>query len=1070
MFVAAPERTAQHMMPEEAALLIIRRLAAKPITNETGRRELLIGHLGALFPEYQWQIAEYALGAERPVKTKPKKGKKPVAGRIDTRKGALLIEYKKNLSKAKQEAEAQGQLKEYVVGIVNKEGLSAVSKCLSTDILNWCEYEVSIQPVAIPGEITNNDIVLEKTRSYSFTETDAGRFVETVRRLIFEDVPLVATGQRLVEFFGLKSSIYLSFRDALRKVWSKYKKMPETQLGLRLWSEYIENCFEAGASPDEETYLDHVYLVILARMIAGSALATPSEQASEDFPARCITGELFSAGTHRVDRFVEEDFFKWAKNERVLEELKQVFEKLHTDLQKLDFRSAKKYDLFAELYQQIMPPEHRAEYGGVFTPSWLVKDIIEFVPDCGKIGVKVLDPACGTGSFLRAVIAKKLENSPADSSPQEVLNSVLGDITGLDINPISVVIAKTTLMLTLADWLRRSEEPVGMPVFLCDSLFLPEGFIRERGNERIIVSFDGTEIKFPSKLLSKGTLNFDNIVETSTHLAAEVSSERLTPREAERPLIKVTDRIVEELSMRDDERRALFTASLTLVKELARRIKERRNNVWAFVLKNTYRPSLLKAKFDIISSNLPWLAMSSFPTARYKRQLEKLIREYKLTPSPQSRHHMEIATVFATHCVAHYLTSGGGFAFVLPRVILNGDHHDPFRRSKFRDKSPMRVISLLDLERVVPLFGRPACVLFGNHDQKNAGIPEILPCTVFAGNPETGINKEKTRPLKLTVLGSKSSFDETTLGVSGTVSGYADGFRQGADIMPRRAVIVDIVGSKNVKILSIQTSQAEKANPNNKPPWDKIDLRGTIEKEYICTTLKSDSVLPFTSGKASYAALPVEKSESNFRLLTAKNLALKGHTRAKQWFENVDKKLMKAGGKNLVSWLSRKNKLTDQSSKGCAHLVLYGAGGTNICATITDTTKMEYPFVNDQTLYSWEAPSEDEAWYICGMLNSKPVNAAIKSKQPRGQFGEQHIHKLPLSLIPKFDENNPYHIKLAAEARRLSGVTVRLCKTNPGYLDVSKSLASRRKAVFKELALEMTKSNDLARKILKGGS
>lgn len=1055
------------MTPEEAALEVIRRLVNNPRTNEASRRELFIGHLSSLFPDYSWQISEYALGAERPVRTPSRQGLKSTTGRIDTRKGALLIEYKSNLSAPDQQKEAENQLSEYVAGIANKEGLTAVSKCISTDILRWRDYKVSIAAGAEKGMVMPEQVMLEQISDSTFSVRNPEQFVQVVKRLIFEDVPLVATGRLLVHLFGLDSRRYSEFSSKLKENWTIHRESPEAQLGIKLWSEYIENCFDKSIAPNENSYLNHVYLVILSRMIAASALTTPLDHSAEDLCRKALTGEFFSAGVHRVDHFVEEDFFRWVKTDSSLKVLQPALWDLHNDLQKLDFRSAKKFNVLSELYQQIMPPDRRAEYGEVFTPTWLCKRIIENLPQCGELGVKVLDPACGTGGFLRAIIEKKLENVPKECDPQQVLENVLADICGLDINPISIIIAKTTVMLSLAEWLRHSDEPVEIPVYLCDSLFLPKGLVSKRGDESTVVNFDGVDIEFPTKIFADGISKFDEVIDVADRLATFLADGGLSTDDCKKVLEKPIGEIANELKLTLRSKKLLYRQADLLVSELAKRVKERRNRVWSFVLKNTYKPSLLKARFDVIVCNPPWLAMSSFPAARYKEQLECLIDAYKLTPKAASRHHLEIATVFAVHCVSHYVKHQGVFGFVLPRVILRGDHHDPFRRSKFRGKAPLKVTELFDLNGVSPLFGRPACVIFGEHDMKNAGFPDKLSSVEISGDPgEKLIEGEGL--LKLSILGEKSSLETEISGLSEDAS-YWSVFRQGADLMPRRAVIVDIVGTKGASVLSIQTSAAEKANPNNKPPWNEIDVSGLVESRFLFTTLKSENVLPFLVGPYSYAALPVEKSDGKYRLLDPTELALRNYHRARKWFGEVDRELVRLGDKKLSSWLRRKNKLVDQRSEGTAHLVVYGAGGTNVCATVADTSMAEFPFINDQTLYVWHAPSEDEAWYVCGMLNSDRINKEIKRYQPSGLFGEQHVHKLPLSLIPKFNRNSDKHTALAKEAKRVAQVAKKLCKKDRRYLNVGKSLASRRRLFLKKLAPELKKLNKLAREVVGEG-
>ena len=318
----------------------------------------------------------------------------------------------------------------------------------------------------------------------------------------------------------------------------------------------------------------------------------------------------------------------------------------------------------------------------------------------------------------------------------------------------------------------------------------------------------------------------------------------------------------------------------------------------------------------------------------------------------------------------------------------------------------------------------------------------------------------------MSILGKKSAYKITTNKLVQRTY-YASFFKQGADLMPRTAVVVDIQGPKTAKILSISTSEAEKQNPNNKKPWKEIDISGNIESEYLFSTLKSDSVLQFTTGSFSYIAIPVKKTVNNFKIISSKELARQNHLKALKWFSQMDKELYRLGKKILVSWLSRKNKLIDQSSIGSKSTVVYGAGGKNSCAAVVDTTIADFCFVNDQTLYQWKATNDNEAWYVCGMLNSEPVNQAIKGHQPSGQFGEQHVHKLPLSLIPQFNEANMNHQALVLEARKLSSMAKHLASKDKKYLDQTKPLHVRRKLLSQKLSPMMTNLNKLATEIMR---
>ena len=153
---------------------------------------------------------------------------------------------------------------------------------------------------------------------------------------------ILASADLLTKKFGLKSKIYTNFIKILKKLWEKEKSKSENKLCLRLWSEYVENCFSKSAKINHKNFLEHTYLVILSRMIAATALSTTQEQTRPEFVKEVISGKFFS--NHRVENFVTEDFFKWIMSEEVLTSLNQELESVHNELQKIDFRSALKFD------------------------------------------------------------------------------------------------------------------------------------------------------------------------------------------------------------------------------------------------------------------------------------------------------------------------------------------------------------------------------------------------------------------------------------------------------------------------------------------------------------------------------------------------------------------------------------------------------------------------------------------------------------------------------------------------------------------------------------------------------
>lgn len=63
----------------------------------------------------------------------------------------------------------------------------------------------------------------------------------------------------------------------------------------------------------------------------------------------------------------------------------------------------------SETERLIKSKQRVADHGEVFTPSWLVEDMLNLVKnESARIESRVLEPACGSGNFLVPVLTRKL--------------------------------------------------------------------------------------------------------------------------------------------------------------------------------------------------------------------------------------------------------------------------------------------------------------------------------------------------------------------------------------------------------------------------------------------------------------------------------------------------------------------------------------------------------------------------------------------------------------------------------------------------------------------------------------
>jgi hypothetical protein len=93
-------------------------------------------------------------------------------------------------------------------------------------------------------------------------------------------------------------------------------------------------------------------------------------------------------------------------------------------------------DLLKSLYQEVFPKRFRHALGEYYTPDWLADLVIERVGYDGNPDWRVLDPACGSGTFLVMAINKARQYADEHMIPKhQLLPKILENVIGFDLNP-----------------------------------------------------------------------------------------------------------------------------------------------------------------------------------------------------------------------------------------------------------------------------------------------------------------------------------------------------------------------------------------------------------------------------------------------------------------------------------------------------------------------------------------------------------------------------------------------------------------------------------------------------------
>jgi hypothetical protein len=151
----------------------------------------------------------------------------------------------------------------------------------------------------------------------------------------------------------------------------------------------------------------------------------------------------------------EENLFAWLLEAK--EEVDEALQRLILRVNAYDF-SGLSEEVLGDIYQNFLPPDKRKRLGEFYTPKEVVDLILrETALGHGDLYPEVLDPACGSGSFLVRYLHHRVEeakNRGVHLDPERLAES----IWGFDLNPFAAYISLFQLLWGLLR-LKRDSRP-----------------------------------------------------------------------------------------------------------------------------------------------------------------------------------------------------------------------------------------------------------------------------------------------------------------------------------------------------------------------------------------------------------------------------------------------------------------------------------------------------------------------------------------------------------------------------------------------------------------------------------
>ena len=1051
----------------------------KSANKELTKKEAFKDLLNRLYygnAEIQNIIDKITLGAETTVLNIPRKDKLHT-GRADTLYNNIIIEFENDLRVTY--ARAKEQLAGYMLGKM-RSGAGFDFTLIASDFINWKIVVPDISCIDRLEILQEHELILNETDlSFTLTENNAEDFYYWLDRFLFRETKQRATLKSVEQAFGFQSNIFIEAFRELNRWFNDAKKYGEIQVSFEQWHKFLSIAY-GQYGKREDAFLIHTYLSIFSKMLAYSVVSN-DEYIDESEMLNILNGNIFQ--TFNIANFVDNDFFYWVSDNRNFPKLKKVFRLVAQELSAFDFENVNE-DILKGVYQELIDIDTRHQLGEYYTPDWLCERIAsEFDFDKCK---KILDPSCGSGSFLRAAIQRIKKQNP-EKTPEEINKQIYG----IDIHPLSVQIAKTTVLLALGKDIKNSQKPVFLNILLANTLYSPVNENTLFG-EIFEMPIDNKKYKVNSLILNNA-VEFNQALEICDQLSSHGFNEKPVSLE------NFTNNLYKHIS---NNANGLFANSCYEIYKGFKTTKEqKRDSIWKFIISNQYKPYFLYEFFDYVIGNPPWFTYKSIKNEAYQNILDNLADRYNVKPYKVANYpQMEIAAIFLAHCSSYFLKGSGKMAFVLPRSFFSGSQHENTRNGLSKG---FKLTEIWDLKDVQPLFNIPSCVFFAEKktEKQNGKISEVEGKQFEGKIPAHNCHYDVAKPrlkeisLKWNLIrrGISTAFSTKTGEKENKINPYKLKFKNGATIVPRafyfvefevpksKRLLGDMTYSEKVEmilgrdIVSVKTSAEILSDA--KAPW-KMTLTGQVERKFIFRTAISKSILPFYLHLPAWITLPItiEKEEDGLKrikLHTSEQLMNAGELKAWRWFENAENIWninRTEKNKNIISpdYLNWLNKLTGQNLNA-RYLVLYTASAKDANALVFDRHSLDFEFLVECKTYVYYTNNKQEADYLAAILNSSVPNKLIKDFQTKGLFGPRDIHKKILDVyFPQFNASNKLHLQLSDLGKLCAEKVKTFIERKPPQNNLSALVLGKlRVEIKKHLSQELAETDKIVEKIMK---
>ncbi len=693
---------------------------------------------------------------------------KLVKGRPDSLIGDIIIDFKHKISNNQLTKWIQSKGRQYI-----EEYFSVNGKYPSLLIV------ISEESIIY----YDKDLILRDKR-----EINEKSIISLIESLL---EPKTINSEQFAILFGVNSPLYILAYARLEKRFDDHSG--EKTVCFQQWKKHFRLAYH-DEEVGKELFLRHSYLSMLLKLILYKEFIQPEDYKRENYRDLEDYFEI-----HGISLF-HYDFFRWVINVPGL--CDDYFDKLKL----IEFEAT---DIFRTIYQEMIIAGVRHKLGEYYTPEILCKKMVNKMY---KLGDRVLDSSCGSGTFLIETF-KKIDKSfnirPNETPPEEWFDAI-NNVFGFDINPIAILTSKANLILYLKSK-KDLLEKISINVFLCNSIdpieFSPTADIELGSFYSFCVDLISTEIelRIPEEALKKENIESFQIIIKSVYNVWE--EEFGDFNETWKAVVNSLSKDVKEsfLDAKLSRSKAIMGDVLkNLFEQLYELRSQDKDHIWLYLLNNIVgiRLLLLKKKMDLIITNPPWLTYKD-ADPKLKINMKKISEQFEIKPEAKNITNIEEAAIFLYKVPDLYLKKNGRgkIAFVMPRSLLASSQNERTRR--FDHYKDLELFEFNDL-----VFNIDCCCVFGKYSPIKAELSDVfnkypIPTVKLDSNTMETLESYNLSPYAYFQTKKKENYSVKRLVKPKTIkkllpihlSDYYNDFIQGADLIPKALLYCEIVNT-----------------------------------------------------------------------------------------------------------------------------------------------------------------------------------------------------------------------------------------------------------------------------------